>query len=100
MTDAPEIGSAPIAGGPNGLQMQPLCYSDPFEYPLGIELVLMKPGQVAPIAKAMLPKGFLLVAIPPGGGAEQLMGMMRAEIARQQAAAKAAGKVAAPGMRD
>lgn len=45
--------------------LQPVAYADPKQYPLGIDVVLVSPGEIAPLGTARIQAGFMLAVLPP-----------------------------------
>lgn len=63
---APEIAPGNIqVPGAGGAEAQVVADVDPAQFPIGLELVVYRPGELQPIGRGHIPAGCMLLALPP-----------------------------------
>ena len=93
MANAPQIQATNLRALDQNLQ--PICFVTE-AYPDGLDILVMPPGGLQPLGAARMPKGWMVVAMPPGPLNNQLQAMIREAAARMSAAQS--GQVRAPGI--
>ena len=69
-----------------------IAYADPDKFPLGLEVMVMAPGDIQPLGRGPIPKGFGLALIGPEGA------RVLRDAYRQLATQLPPGAVRPPGM--
>ena len=95
-TRAPQIQAIIVNLG--GVPAQLLFYAEPKEFPLGIEVLCMKQGSLAPVAVFQVPPAALLLGIPPEV-APKLVEWAGKQIAEALKQPTDPGKVKTPGLK-
>lgn len=96
MTNPKGMKIAPATAPVMGIQIVTIADVDPDKFPNGLEVIISAPGAIAPLGHALVPRGFMVVALPPCPMVSNMREQIRAHLARQHHAGP--GEVKAPGL--
>jgi hypothetical protein len=85
-------GTAPVMG----IELVTIADVDPEKFPNGLEVAISVPGSIAPLGHALIPRGFIICAIPPGPMVQHMRDAIRKAASQQRHVGP--GEVKAPGL--
>jgi hypothetical protein len=84
----------PAVANVMNIDLQPVAYCDPEKFTEGLDITVIPPGSLQPIAMIRLARGVLLMAVPPEA-ARHIVGQIRQAVAESS---QPAGSVRPPGL--